>query len=166
MKGAMESKSKALLTKEFQDVLKIVAERMTTHKVEWALIGSTNCALQGMKVSPKDLDVVVKLEDLRRMSEVFDGYAVSPVEELTAMGLSNEPAWEVRVGIGGAPVQILGEKNIGEYVSKLIAKRIIEIKDEESAILCLTLDAEADAYTETNRPQKAERIMEFLQTRK
>ncbi len=153
-----------MLSKEFQSALKSIREKLTKYEIAWALIGSANCSLQGVGIIPRDLDVIVKLDDLQKMDKIFDDYNVSATAELPSMAKTGEPAWEVKLTIDTVPVHILGEKNSGVYVSKLLSKCFTEVKLDEMSIPCLTLYAEADAYDETNRSEKAERVRTFIQT--
>jgi hypothetical protein len=56
----------------------------------------------------------------------------------------------------------MGEKGDGEYVSKLLANKLIYIKFNGFEIPCFTLEVEAQAYEETNRDNKAELIRDFI----
>ena len=77
--------------------------------------------------------------------------------------LTDEPGWEVKAEIGNVEVQILGERDMGEYVSKLLANKLTKIRIEDIEIPCFTLEAEAQTYAETNREHKAHLIQEFLE---
>ena len=149
-----------MIDKRFEKIIKIINEKMTKNKIKWALIGSTNMAVQEINVNPRDLDIVVTLEDLRKMHKIFSEYDPSKISELKPF--VEEPAWEVKVIIDTVEVQILGENSAGEYVSKLLANRLIKIKIGDFEVPCFTLDAEAQTYAETNRAHKAEIIRGFL----
>ncbi len=149
-----------MLDSRFNNALKLVCISLTENDIPFAVIGSVNMRLQGMDVQPADLDIVVRLKDLAKMHEIFSAYAPSPVRELQSLG--HFPAWEVKVVIGAVDVQILGEQDAGEYVSKLLEKRLISIRWDDVQIPCFTLEAEAQAYAETKREHKARRILEFL----
>lgn len=144
----------------FKKAIKIIHKLLNENKIKWALVGSTDMQLQGMDVNPRDLDIVVQLKDLEKMQEIFSEYNASPVKKLEPM--TDEPAWEVKIEIEGVEVQILGERNTGEYVSKLLVNRLTKIKLDDIEIPCFTLEAEAQAYTETNREHKARLIHKFL----
>jgi len=134
---------------------------MNENKIKWALIGSTNMQLQGMNVNPHDLDIVVQLKDLEKIREIFSDYNASAIKELKP--LTNEPGWEVKLNIENVEVHILGERDTGEYVSKLLSDRLTKIKIDDIKIPCFTLEAEAQTYAETNREHKAHLIQEFLE---
>ncbi|MDO8460162.1 MAG: hypothetical protein Q7S74_03565 [Nanoarchaeota archaeon] len=121
-------------------------------------------ATQGMNVNPNDLDIVIQLRDLRRIKDIFSNYTPSSIKELKISG--EEPAWEIKITIGDLEVHILGERDTGKYVSKLLANRIIQMRLDDMEISCFTLDAEAQAYAETNRKNKADLINNFLKHNK
>ena len=124
-----------MITQQFNEAIKIIHTRMSSKDLHYAFIGSTNCALQGMEVSPRDLDLVVRLDDLRQIPQLFKDYSPSTIEELLpepkdtawTTKLANHPAFNVCASIAGVEMQILGEKDDGDYVSKLIANRIVYV---------------------------------------
>jgi hypothetical protein len=149
-----------MLNPKFIRAVEIVHDVLHKENINWALIGSTNMCLQGMNVNPRDLDIVVQLKDLEKMTDIFSEYNASDIKELTPM--TEEPGWEVRVGVNDVDVQILGERDTGEYVSKLLAKKLILIRLGDIKVPCFTLGAEAQTYAETKREHKANMIREFL----
>ncbi len=149
-----------MMDEKFKKTIKIIHKRLEYNKIKWALVGSTNMQLQGMNVSPHDLDVVVQLKDLEKTREIFSDYDASAVKELKP--LTDEPAWEVRMEIDGVEVQIFAQMDTGAYVSKLLANKLVKMILENVEIPCFTLEVEAQTYAETNREHKAHLIQEFL----
>lgn len=94
------------------------------------------------------------------MQEIFFEYGVSVVNELKPF--KDEPAWEVKAEIENVEVQMFGERDTGEYVSKLLGEKLTMVKIDELEIPCFTLEAEAQTYAETSREYKANLIREFL----
>ncbi len=153
-----------MINQNFEDAIKIINKKLKENEIKWVLAGSTNMQLQGMDVNPRDLDIVVQLKDLRKMNEIFKNYEASEVKELVPM--TDEPCWEVKAKINGVEVQILGERDTGEYVSKLISNKIIKFKLGAIEISCFTLKAEAETYFKTKREHKSNLIKEFLKNKK
>ena len=149
-----------MINSNFKKAIKIIYRLLNENNIKWALIGSTNMQLQRVDVQPHDLDIVVQLRDLEKMQEIFSEYNASSIRELKP--LTDKPGWEVRVEINGVEVQILGEMDTGEYVSKLLANKLIKIPLDDIEIPCFTLEAEAQTYAETKREHKAYLIREFL----
>jgi len=145
---------------EFKQAIKSLFEKLGSSSIKWAVIGSTNMALQGIDVTPHDLDIVVKLNDIEKVKDIFRTDEIRKIKSTT-----KEPIWEVRTNINGVEVQIMAENFTGEYVSKLLAGRTTRVKIDNIDVPCFTLDAEAQAYSETNREHKAEIIHEFLKKR-
>jgi len=122
-----------MLSYDFKQAIKVLSQELNTQQLKYALIGSSNLVLQGMDLSPHDLDLVMRIDDLNKIPEIFRSYSPSNVEELRpdsgdpawTAKLERHPAWNVHFNMGKIPIQILGESSDGNYVSKLIAKRLI-----------------------------------------
>ena len=159
-----------MIPEKVVDTIKIISSKLKENGIDYAIIGSGNCALQGMDLTPRDLDLVVRLDDLKKMPEIFKEYSPSEVEKLfpdskdpawTAK-LEKHPAYNVYFYIEGVEVQILGEEDDGDYVSKLLAKKIILVSLKGNNLPCFTLETEAEVYAQTFRPEKAKRIRDFI----
>lgn len=132
---------------------------MQEHNLKWAVIGSTNMCLQGMDVEPQDLDIIVELETLDKLKNIFADYEIAEKKQLKP-GL---PVWEFQVKIDDVEFQFIGEKlETAEYIKHLLANEIVEFENCGLKIPCFTLEAEAQAYEETNRQHKADIIKEFV----
>jgi len=91
-----------MLTKDFQQAIKLIYQILNDNHIEWALVGSANTNLQGMETEPRDLDIVIQYTDLERISNLFSDYSASTVKEFET--LSDKPAWEVSATIRGIEV--------------------------------------------------------------
>jgi hypothetical protein len=162
-----------MLSDEFKQAIKIISETLNAQNLDYALIASSNLALQGMDFSPNDLDIVMKALDLKKVHELFKEYSPSGVNKLKpdskdpawTKRLKEHPKWDVNFNLGEVPVQILGEHDDGEYVSKLLAKRLVYIDVDGVKVTCFSLEAEAEVYQETSRFEKAKKIRDFLASR-
>ena len=139
-----------------------VNRNLKNNKIKYALIGSANMLLQGMNVNPQDLDIIIQAKDLKKIQKIFSNDKLLPIKKLKTF--TNNSAWEIKITLEKINVQILGEKDNGTYVSKLLGNKLIEISLGIIKIPCLTLMAEAQAYAETNRKQKSDLIKNFLNT--
>lgn len=148
------------MSKTFVEAIKIIDEKLNQKGIKWALVGSTNLALQGMNVTPRDLDILINYPNLEAVKFIFLDYNPSKIKELKPF-IKGQQAWEVRAIINNTEVQFFSEKN-GEYARKLHANRLITIKLNNINIPCFSLKDEAQIYAETNRKDKAEIINKFL----
>jgi hypothetical protein len=151
-----------MFEKKFLKALEIIHKRFKKNNIKWALVGSANMRLQGMDVFPNDLDVVVSLQDLEKVSSIFSDFDASSVQELN--GITDCPAWEVKVNIGDVDVQILAENTTGWYGRELACSKLINIRLGEIVIPCFSLDIDARVYEEINQKHKADMIRKFLRS--
>lgn len=151
-----------MIDTSFKKVLKIISERMQINSIRWAVIGSTNLALQGIEILPNDIDIVILVENLPKIKNIFAEYEVSDVEELRST--TEKPWWRVKFVIDNIHVEILSEEISEVYARGLFSGKIIEILLDSRRIPCLALDLEAQAYKEMGRNTKVELIEKFLKT--
>ena len=149
-----------MINKKLKEIIILVAKKLKKVNIKWALIGSTNLTLQGVNILPHDLDIVVESNSLRKVKKIFEEFRLSEFKETIPM--TDKPAWEMRLNIMGVDVQIFGEKNNGIYVSRLLANKLIYVGLENIEIPCFSLEAEMEAYSETNRNDKVKLIKNFL----
>ncbi|RJQ15475.1 hypothetical protein C4573_04935 [Candidatus Woesearchaeota archaeon] len=146
-----------MLENNFKEALIIISKKLKNRR--WAVIGSFNLVLQGMALQPNDLDVIVHLSELKNMQDLFQEYKPSAIQQLTPLG--GHPSWAIKIKISGVTVQVLGEKSKGTYFSKLLKKRVLILRIDNTKIPCFTLDAESDAYA-IKRKEKSRLIRSFI----
>lgn len=149
-----------MINQNTSQAIKTIYKILNDNQIKWAVVGSTNMKLQGMETEPRDLDVVVQHKNQYKVSKLFSDYSASEVRELES--LTDRPAWEVSAEINGIEVQFIAGEDDDVYVSKLLADKITYIKLDSIDIPCFTLEAESQAYLETNREHKAKLIQEYL----
>ena len=69
-----------MINKNFIKSLNIISKHLNNSRIKWAIIGSANMALQGIDITPKDIDIIVKLEDLENIKDIFHKYEISNIE--------------------------------------------------------------------------------------
>ena len=152
-----------MISENFKEAIKTIYGKLSSSKIKWAFVGSTNMQLQGIQVIPRDLDVVMQYQNLIEMPKLFYDYSASPVKELNSF--TGRKVWEVTATINNVGVQFNGSENKDVYVSKLLANKLVLIDLDNVKIPCFTLEAESQTYRETNRHNKADIIKKFLSTR-
>ncbi len=149
-----------MISEKFKQAIMFISEVLSNAKIKWAVIGSTNQALQGMEITPNDLDLIVSFDYLKKIPELFKSFSPSPFQKLeTTTGM---PAWDVKMTLKKVEVQFLGERKEGLYVKPLLSKKVTHVTVNGLSIPCLALDSEANAYAKTNREKKAKAILDFL----
>jgi len=65
--------------KKIIKVLKIILGKLKNKKIKWVVVGSTSLALQRVKISPKDIDILTDKEGAFKINEIFKNYQAKPV---------------------------------------------------------------------------------------
>jgi len=149
-----------MINEEFKRAIFEISERMLENSVKYAITGSANLALQGIKVPPQDVDIVVFHEDLQRIIRIFPEYLRSGVRKMES---KIGDAWEVLLNIEGVDVQVFAEPS-GKY-SRALYDNSFSLDIDDRLIYCLPLEAELKLYRETGRLEKAKMIERFLKNK-
>jgi len=131
-----------------------IAEKLKS--IRWTLIGSTSRQLQGMDVSPNDIDISVHVDDLEKIREIFKEYNPPEVKELKTT--TKERAWHVKFFLNDFEIEFLGEESNGLFLKKILDGRTSVVE----GVPCMNLDAAAECLEATNREEKAKKIRKWL----
>jgi len=116
-----------------------------TPLLPWMVVGSTNLALHGLSVSPNDIDISVRMEDVSRVEHAF--WEARSGTKALKKGSANEYL-ELTLSLGGICVQVIGEQD-GLYDRFL--DRAERITLDGRVIPCLPLELEARCYEHLGR---------------
>ena len=146
--------------------LKIITEKLRNQQIIWSLVGSTNLALQGVKVEPNDIDILTNGKDAFKIHELLKEYEVRPVE---LKQLDIFESYFSELNINGVKVEIMGDlkRKIGEDWTPLIERlnKTIMIDVENVKVPVTPLEEELKAYKKLGRDKdkkKIEKILEVL----
>ncbi len=153
-----------MLSQNFQNVIKFIFEKIKDKNIKWALIGSANMALQGIDVSPNDLDIIINQVDLKIFEQEFREYIIESISKKPPFKNGLPESYEMRLKIEGIKVHVSGGYDNDIYFSKVKDNHILFVKLDGVPIPCLLLESEAKTYSETNRKDKVKLIMDFLKT--
>lgn len=153
---------KKSLPDNFIKTIKEIAQKLQDKDINWAIIGSTNMALHGIDIAPKDLDITTNLEGLGIISDIFSEHKVGePVVKQPEIEGYKEFT-EQTLELNGVEVQICGEYEDDIYYRSFIDGEIEEIDIEGVKVPVFSLKAEARAYRITKRKNKAKIIEDWL----
>ncbi len=96
---------------ELSDVVKILCEKLTDKGIDWVIVGTASLALQGMDISPSDVDIVTTKNGAYEIYESLKEYATQEVKEsISTSGRTH--SWFGKLAISGVVVEINGDPEI------------------------------------------------------
>jgi hypothetical protein len=60
--------------------LRIICDKLTQRDIRWVLMVSTSLALQGVNITPLDIDILTDKNGAYEINELLKSYEVQPVE--------------------------------------------------------------------------------------
>ena len=121
---------------------------------EWLLIGSTNMLLQGMSLHPRDVDILMKREDLVKAHQLFP--EAEPITHLKP-GVD-----EFTLVLNACDVQVLGEEKNQPYRKIMAFENVMNMTVDDFFVHATPLDRELQAYRLLGRDEKAQMIEKFI----
>ena len=147
------------------EVFRQVYARLQPTDINWVLTGSLAFAMQGVGLTPRDIDLQTDRQGAYRIEALFAGHVTRPVTD-------SDAAERVRSHYGdllieGVLVQIMGDMQKRESLAHeweaptdLNAyKRWIEF--EHMLVSVLSLEYEAEAYRKMGRLERAELLAKY-----
>ena len=146
------------------DVLRKIHARLEQADVNWVVTGSVGFALQGVPVSPSDLDIQTDEAGAYEIERLFSEFVVRRVALSTADNIRSHFG---ALLIDGVEVEIMGDiqkkRDDGSWDDPVDLddhKRVVEI--EGISVPVLSLEYERDAYKRLGRMDKAAMLEEWL----
>jgi hypothetical protein len=146
--------------------LEIIVNTLKGTGIDWAVIGSTNLALQGVDVEVHDIDLLTDKTGACKASEAFKEYIVKPVEYKEKGSFKS---YNGLFKIEGIDIEVIGEIQHklpnGEWSKKSRIDDKLLITYHGLHIPLTPLRAEYEAYKSMGRLEKAEKIKQVLDRR-
>lgn len=165
-KNAISHRRKALMKlRAYLDIpltgkIKQIIRQLTTLMPDgcvWAFTGSINQGLQGMDVTPHDIDILSRKQDFSRIKDAFCAY--QPREEERKKESSS--CQTLCFDVDDVHVEIIADDD-DTALSRLTIENTQFILLGDIAVPCMLLSEEAKAYQRLGRSEKAQHIQSFL----
>jgi hypothetical protein len=151
----------------YSKALRRVYKSLQERPVNWVVTGSCSFALQGVPVTPGDIDLQADLAGALAIEQLLSKYVVRKVKFSTAEKIRSHFG---ELLINGVKVEIMGDvqKRIedGSWEKPVDLeqyKRFIEFRG--MAIPVLTLEYEYEAYMQLGRFEQAKMLKEAIECR-
>ena len=154
------------LPRDHQIALRHVLARLQDGEIDWALTGSASFTLQGVPLTPEDLDLQTNAWGAYELERRFAEYLVRPVALVTN---SRVRSYWGSLRIEGIEVEIIGDiqkcLSDGTWTAPPVLSDVrTNFETCFGAIPMLNLAYEARAYEQMGRLRRAHLLDEWLQT--
>jgi len=155
-----------MISKANIEAIKVVAGRLNPDKINWALIGSSNLALQGVDVEAHDIDILTDKDGALAIGKLLKEFTV---ENIAYKESEKYRSYYGKFAINGVEIEIMGQlQNInpaGDLWSEStgLSEKII-IKVDDMDVPAISLKQEYQAYLKLGRKEKAEKIAKVLKS--
>ena len=144
-------------------VVETLSTTLEGYPVAWALTGSTSFALQGVPVTPNDVDVQTTEEGAYAIEEAFQGQRIEPVS-FSESGIirSHFGAFDldgIRVEVMGAVQKRLPDGTWEPPVDVSDHRTFVPVGG--NSVPVLSLEYEATAYERLGRTERAALLREY-----
>lgn len=152
-----------MVSEKIKEALKIVCRKLKGKNIDWVLVGSTNLALQGVDVSPHDIDILTDEKGAFSINELLRDYEVRKVEYKESENLASYLG-EFR--IDDIKVEVMGDLRIkrpdGTWYKELVIRGAKNAKIGEMEVPLYPLEKELEGYKILGRVEKVREIERTL----
>lgn len=136
--------------------LKLITEKLKG--INYAVIGSVNLQIQGMNVTPRDIDILTTEAGINKIDEILKEYRTEEIYFDESEGRNSFRSFYM---IDGIEIEVLGNvNNIYRDLESLDRNVLINFK--EMRIPCIPLGDELETYQKMGRKDKIKIIQTFL----
>ncbi len=153
-----------MLPTSHRQVLELLLTRLAAQGILWTLTGSTSFALQGMPLTPNDIDVQTDRYGVYVIADLFEADIIRPPFLYTT---SWARSYFLVLAIEGVAVEVMGDmqhaNDVGGYDDPpdLTAhRRFVDLGG--MAIPVLAFEYEIDAYRRMGRESRAQQLSDWL----
>lgn len=152
------------IPKNFSNALTKIVTALEDQGISWALTGSMGFALQGVPVTPNDIDLQTDIQGAYEIEQILSDYISRSVTPKT---IDNMRIMLGRLDIDGVRVDIMGgiqkRQSDGTWESPVdIEEHKLYVEHLGMQVPVLNLQYEQNAYLKLGRLEKAALLAEWL----
>ena len=152
------------INSKYLHVIEFISQSLSQSKILWALTGSSNHLLQGVKRKPRDIDILSDASGILLIEKHFEAYVIRPVEYSV---LTNIRSFFGKLIISGIEIDLMGdienmlEDGIWEPHTDW-EKNIRWLNIDDVFIPVLSLQYEYAIYRKLGKGVQAQRLWERI----
>ena len=147
------------MNEDIQKILKLIISKVDSTKHVWAVVGSTNLALQGVNIEAHDIDILTTEKDVFKIEKILNQYITKSVR-YTENGFFK--SYFGKFQINGVKVEIMANLQTKQkgtnWSNKARLDKRIYIKYKNLTLPVIPLLEEYKAYVKMGRVETAEKI--------
>lgn len=156
-----------MLSKKLKEAIKIISAKLKGKKIRWVLVGSTSLALQGVKIKPKDIDILTDKEGAFKIEKLFEKYKV----KVFPIKLSHSKLFKSYFGkfrLKGVKFEVMGDlkDRIGNrwvsFSARLKHPEFVKIKGVKVPVS--SLQEQLKSYSKLGRKKDLIRVNKIKET--
>ncbi|MCL2771869.1 MAG: hypothetical protein FWD71_00845 [Oscillospiraceae bacterium] len=140
---------------------------LNQREIIWVLTGSTSFTIQGMKLTPRDIDIQTNKAGAYEINELLKNYVVRPVLFSAIEKVRSHIGY---FAINGVEIEVMGDiqKKCNDIWEDIIDLRpfIEQIVYKNMKLPVLNLSYESSAYRKLGRFERADEIDNFLYSKR
>jgi hypothetical protein len=157
-----------MIPENFSQVLKKIIQQLEGQGISWAVTGSMGFALQGLPITPNDIDLQTDMQGTYEIEHIFNDHVTRSVSpKTTKIMRSVTGIFEldgVQVEIIGAVQKCLPNGGWEEPINVDDYKHFITLEDLQVPVL--DLQYEQEAYLKLGRMETAALLADWLKKHK
>lgn len=152
-----------MMPDNFRYAVMVLAKGMDGAPVQWAIVSGTSIALQGVDVTPGDIDVATSKEGLEYFTARFPlSMQGPPVPRRPRPGPEH---LNLPLMMFQAPIEVFGEDDDDIFYSRIKAGRIVPVDVDGVSVPCLSLEANLEVLRIREKHDKAALLEDYLKKR-
>jgi len=155
-----------MIDHRFFNALRIIVSKLKNTDTNWALGGSLNLALQGVDISPGDIDILTDRQGAYRIGKLLKDFEIKKIELTKSERFSSHLG---KFSIEGLEVEVIGNLRVktseGRWIRLHKPEQKAVLKLEDLVIPVSPLEEEIRAYEIFGRTRTVEKIREAISKR-
>ncbi len=154
------------MNKNINKILITISQKLATHKIKYAFVGSSSLALQGITIKPHDIDIATSNKGLKLIQDEFKEFIKIPIKKrLSKINLKfgiKSYANFLTLEIQNVKIEVMSGLKIKNHKLNFKKKDIVYVMKGKLKLPCLSIKKIYDAYVLAENDSKIKLIEPYL----